>query len=240
MHSSWKNGTLKNTRTVFSNWKSFFSPLFLPVDGICLKLILNVPASERLHLTKKRLLPASTGWAFSLTHLFSTAYSGCMPRQVLPGCSKNPAIYREYFCAHLAYTDMLTRCVLQPIIPRLRWTFLFVGCDIWLQPLLLLGYLDFCKMETEMKVRENQVMARTNRHIGDLGSSPPLLIWGLKAKWCEARLSWLVKKELRSCMQTFSFSEKMLLIQVSSLSAFMFVAAALKGKTKIPSAFRCC
>lgn len=171
------------------NWKSFFPPSFLLIDGICLKLILNVSASGRLHFTKKRLLPASAVWAFSVMRLFSTPHSGCMPPQVLSGCSRNHAIYRKYFCDHLAYTDMLTRCILQPIIPGLRWIFPCVGCDIWLQPLLLLGYLDFFNDGNRNGGEGGSIH---KRHVECLGSSPPLLIQGLKAKWREARLSCLV------------------------------------------------
>lgn len=114
-----------------------------------------------------------------------------MPSQVLSGCSRNHAIYRKYFCDHLAYTDMLTRCILQPIIPGLRWTFLCLGCDIWLQPLLVLGYLDFFNDGNRNGAEGRSIH---KRHVGCLGSSPPLLFRGLKAKWHEARLSWIVKK----------------------------------------------
>lgn len=76
-------------------------------------------------------------------HLFSTLHSGCNPPRVLSGCSRNRVIHSTYFCDCLGYTDTLTGYILKPITSGLRWTFLFVGCDIRLQPVQLLGCLDF-------------------------------------------------------------------------------------------------
>lgn len=76
-------------------------------------------------------------------HLFSALHSGCNPPRVPSGCSRNRVIYSTYFGDCLGYTDTLTCYILKSIIGGLRWTFLFVSCDIWLQPVQLLGYLDF-------------------------------------------------------------------------------------------------